>query len=122
RAGVPTGRPGARPFNRVSGRLVSALSRSGSNRAPPVVVRLPHIGIAKLDPQRPARRAQAVPIGLEVDPAKNNRQRNPVFGPLSNQLEARANDAHEVTAVDTRQVLLDLAAVVAEVLRRHATT
>src|SRR5436189_6474159 len=79
------------------------------------------VRLAELDPKRPGRRAFAVALGLHVDAAKDDAQRNPRLSPSTHQRESRADDPYEMAGIDAREVLLHTTAVLADVnLRRLA--
>ena len=66
----------------------------------------PQVAARPVHPQRPLRVSGAMALGAPIDAAKDHVQRNPVLAPLPHDVEAGPDDAHEVTAVHARQIVL----------------
>ena len=57
----------------------------------------------------------AMTLGLLIDPAAGDAERDAGERPVANELKAGADNADEMTAIDARQMLFDVAAVLADI-------
>src|SRR5262249_34135612 len=80
---------------------------------PPFVEGLEHVSFTEIDSDRtPARTLAIVPLTAAIDPPQRHFERDAAGRPRRNELERRADHAHEMSIVLPAQVRFDFPAVV----------
>src|SRR5690606_41201700 len=96
-------------------RRLAFTGRPQAYGAAPLVVHRTNVVLAELQAQRPLRPSGAVALGLLLDTAIDDRERNAFGRPAAHQLEGRTDDPDDVPFVDASQVLFDAPAVLPEI-------
>ena len=101
-------------------RFVGALTQYDANRTPPVVENIEDVALAELDAHRtPAPAACLQALAVAIDAPVGDGQRNTLLRPAENLLECRSGDAHEMAAVLSTEIRLELPAIVGKIRHRH---